>query len=175
MTKSVSQSGPRSAPNTIARDNPYEDEFGILPLSEMQRILNKIRRRGVTGRVRGNVLTMTDVQREARLVCHRPLQFISDGKPLAGLPYNVRPVRTPLRRLSQFLIRFERGLVVKRGGKVVYLDEPEEGKKPDMVYRVSLAEDSRGNIRPTIVRAPPLPQVHQMPKLFTQFKLPGAK
>lgn len=155
---------PRIAP---IGENPYRKEFGVLPLNEIQRLLdNHIKTERRRGRTKGDPISMVDVSREAGLDKGgdnvQVISQIRDGD--LGKIGHVR-----LRKLCRVLLMLESGLLSKVDGKMVYADAPT--KKPDMAFRVCLGRDGRA----TIMRGEAAPVPKQMPRIFSDFKLPGAR
>ena len=144
--------------------NPYAEEFGILPRDELSRILKKYRSDSTSS---PNKLTLNDIKRECSLLHNGMFHHIVANTPVFQVKpiYRMGPHR--LRRLSRFILLAERGYIVKRGGKILYLNEPEPVVQ-DKVYRICFTD--RG--RPTIIPGKSAPTPKQMPRLFTEFAKP---
>jgi hypothetical protein len=156
--------------------NPIVYKSGILPLSEIRRLLAKCRDhdqpKGSSGRfVSPEGFTVADVARECNIPCRSRLYRLMRGDSDCSLG----PVL--LRRISRFLLKVEHGLAIKRCGSVVYLTEEERDaeattmnrlpKHPDHVLHV---EWSAHGPRLVLGDAPPAPK--SLPSLFKDFKLP---
>ena len=114
--------------------NPYEDQFQILPIEEIRRLLPKYRLKvGRTGNE--NKIGMWDISREVRVNRTKLRSIMNNTKMTKGHRYDgVGPIL--LRRLSQFLIRAECGMIEKIDGKIVYHSEPT--RPMPIVHKVSL-------------------------------------
>jgi len=163
---------PHNGLNAPPGENPYADDFGILSYSETMRLIRKLPP-GSNRREFQNVITTADV-RKAVTGTHPEIwsAFVNGNEGAMG-----RKLR---RRLSVLLRRIEAGHIVKLYGEMMTHEEtgattPPPERKPEMVYRVTLETGPRGVLRPTIVRSEPLPPPKQMPRLFMDFRLPGAK
>jgi hypothetical protein len=144
--------------------SPYRAEFGILPRDEIVRILRKLPEGDTRTNKLKDTIVFCDIETHLRIRWTGKLGRLS--RYMEG-----RHEFTPktLRRISRMLLLLERGQVVKRDWKIIYLDEPT--KKPDIVMRVHIGDTGK----PTIVRVDALPVVKQMPKLFQSFTLPGER
>lgn len=135
----------------------------MLPLSEIARILRK--HKGVFGRNReASVIRIADIHRELKML-DGELNRIVNGKPTLRKLGKVK-----LRQLSRFLLKLEAGYIVKRAGKIVYLDEPMEIKKPDILFNVLFSPHHRPTIR---IGQPPvtlkvLPNIFKLSGLMTK-------
>jgi hypothetical protein len=166
------QSVPKNGLNAPPGNNPYAEDFGILPYNETIRLLKKLPR-GSKKLEFQNVITIADVHK-----------YVTPKHPeifRAFMKGNENAIgRRVRRRLSVLLRRIEAGQMVKLYGEMMTYEEsgakgsPPE-KKPEMVYRVSLETGPGGKLRPTIVRSEPLQPPKQMPRLFMDFRLPGVK
>lgn len=162
---------PRHGLGTPEGDNPYEEDFGILPDREITRILKKHVDTQHRGPTKKSAMSMSDVVRAtgvgntAKTVAE--LRKITQGeKHTLG--------RRTLQNISRILLHIESGQLVKRDGAMVYLppESPEVAEKARQnmtSFRVCIAPDGRV----TIARGTPLSAPKQMPRLFADFKLPG--
>jgi hypothetical protein len=117
--------------------NPYEAEFGILPIEEMRRMLRPYRRPKILGPKYPNEITLNDITKLTKI--HRTqVRAILDNKP----PHPSCKCtfgKTLRRRLSRFLLRAACGMIEKKDGKFIYHNEPT--KPMPVVRRIALGVD----------------------------------
>jgi hypothetical protein len=106
--------------------------------------------RGIKGKMSPNALTLTDVVREVNMELSKgSLYSIAAGKRKTFY----RPWQHV--RVTRFLKRVQAGLVIKRNGKVIYLDKPipdYKPPKPAMVCKIFFYPDTG---RPVLTIRPP--------------------
>lgn len=160
---------PQTGLNAPPGENPYVDEFGVLSYPECRRLMAKIPVNPPTaGHLFANTITHKDIVRYLGDTNGKRYRDFRDGNPNA-IGRNKR------RLLSRLLLEIESGHRVKRNGVLEFVPDPPP-KKPDMMYRVELTQSGpKQALTVRIVRGEPLPVPKQMPRLFADFKLPGAK
>jgi hypothetical protein len=142
-------------------ENPYSDEFGILPDAELRRLIAKHSttvRRGKAGTPK-ECFTRAEIGRMAECRQDRYLAFCR-GEPAL--------TRKELRRLSRLLRQLEAGWLVKIDGWPVMLFKPRV-EKPEVRFHVGLTVDRKGKLTPTIsigTQASSAPK--SMPRLFSE-------
>lgn len=162
---------PRTGLNAPPGENPYDVEFGVLPYSEIIRLLDihipigtklKVAERGK--RITRNALFAY----MGRLNEQKFAAFRRGGRDEFG--------RVILRKLSRALSQIDAGTLALRDGKLTHVEAPAGAppRKRGMTFTLSLETGPRGVLRPTIRPGAPLEAPRQMPKLFQSFKLPGA-
>lgn len=151
----------------VPGENPYGDDYGSMPYSEMVRLTNKHMYRPAEGeRLKKTDNRITPIKMAL-------LAKINGGpKTLNAYLYGDRKAlnRQEAHRLSRILTMLDNGQLVMIDGGPVLLFKPKPMPK-ELVYRVSLQTDARGNLRPGITSMEP-PKLHVMPPMFRDFKLP---
>ena len=118
--------------------NPYAEDYPILPMHEIRRMLLQYRRhkKDCCFAKAANIITILDISREA--IVHRMvLMRIMDGKDPIDAKMHLRFGEKIQRRLSRWLIKAECGMIIKKDGVVSYLSEPT--KPMPVVRRVHLS------------------------------------
>ena len=165
--RQAARSPSKSGLNAPPGENPYAEDFGVLPDNEIMRLMNKHFTRG-QGKKTGDDPSMHAVfRRIGRLGEHRWAAFKRGDGTAFG--------REVKRRLSTMMQQIDSGRLRMVDGELVLFDEPLVPEKPKMVYRLNLEVSTHGpakgmlapRIQPAgFVKPPP-----QMPRLFKDFKL----
>ena len=147
------------------KKTPYSDEFDPLPMEEIGRLLRAYKHKLVGGKHDrwANIMTMTDVERETK-IHHLALVAMADNRPLPKIKDVAFFGRKRKQKLSRWLVKAACGMIVKRDGKVVYLDEPT--KPMPIVRRVNL-----GVSGPTLTAGTQLETPRLMPRFMDLFKV----
>jgi hypothetical protein len=148
------------------KKTPYSDEFDPLPMDEIGRLLRQFRtgRKGGSMKRYSNVITIADIERETKLH-HTALQCIMENRPLPQNKDTKYFGRKRRQKLSRWLLKASCGMIVKRDGKIVYLEEPT--KPMPVVRRVSL-----GLGGPTLTTGTQHETPRLMPRFSDLFKVP---
>lgn len=160
----------RSGLNAPPGDNPYAEDFGVLPDNEIMRLMNKhltLPPVKLTDKARQTTLTIKAVYRRIGRIDHAKFTAFKrgDGTVLG---------RTVKRRLSTLMQQIDSGRLRMVDGELELFDEPLVPERPKMVYRLVLEVSAhgpyKGQLAPRIVpdgfvKPPPV-----MPRLFKDFK-----
>jgi hypothetical protein len=143
-------------------NNPYADEYPILPIEEMRRMLRPYRRPKIIGPKYPNDITLNDITKITKV--HRTqVRAILDNKtppPCCKCTFG----KTLRRRLSRFLIKAACGMIEKKDGVFIYHNEPT--KPMPIVRRVALGVDGPKMLPGKQMEAP-----RTMPKFLDLFRV----
>ena len=169
QTAGVSSTGLNAPPG----ENPYAEDFGVLSYPETMRLLEKHAQRAHGNlRALAYTITRTDIAKLAGLT-DGPESKLGQADFIAFCKGNQNALgRKRRRQLSRVLLMLESGQLVKRDGKMVYL-QPHEVPPTAPMHRFRVCIDGEGRV--TIARGEPLAAPKQMPRLFADFRLPGEK
>lgn len=144
---------------------PYSEEFDMLPMEEIRRLLLRHRKpRPIGGNLRyENEITFVDIEREVA-ISRTALRWMMDGKDFRKLKNTAYFGKKRQTRLSRWLIKEACGMIVKRDGKIVHLNEPT--RPMPIVRRVSL-----GLTGPTLTKGVQIAEPRAMPKFMDIFKV----
>lgn len=147
------------------KKTPYSDDYDPLSMEEMGRLLRPYSRlpRGTGfGPKYPNQIAMLDVERETK-IHHLALLAIAENKPLPKI-HDVKYFgRKRRQKLSRWLVKAACGMIVKRDGKILYLDEPT--KPMPVVRRVTLGLNG-----PTLTKGEQMAKPEKMPNFLDVFK-----
>lgn len=144
---------------------PYSDDFDPLPMEEIGRMLRAYRspnKGGQHDRYHDKI-TMNDVEKEVR-IHHLALVAMSEGRPLPKIKDVSYFGRKRKQKLSRWLVKAACGMIVKREGKIIYLQEPT--KPMPIVRRVAIG----GLSGPVLTRPEQLAAPKAMPSFMDIFR-----
>lgn len=142
---------------------PYSEEFDMLPMEEIRRLLLRHRKPRKLANVYQNEITFYDIEREVA-ISRTALRWMMDGKDFHQLRNTKYFGKRRQTRLSRWLIKEACGMIVKRDGKIIHLNEPT--RPMPVVRRVSL-----GLTGPTLTKGVQIAEPRAMPKFMDIFKV----
>jgi hypothetical protein len=142
-------------------ENPYAQQFGVLPHAEIRRLIEKHGVPSSCGRTTEMTrFTQSEIGRMAECQSSLFAQFCC-GRPTLG--------RDALRRLCRILAQIEEGRLVKIDGWPVMLFEP-KAPPPETRYTVALDVDRGGRLVHRVGVTTKKPERVSMPRAFGELR-----